>query len=802
MVFQPLFLKLAIRNIRKFWGITVINVLGLIIGLTCTTLIFIFVYDEYSFDRFHENKDKIYRLGWNIKTPSETTYLAPTPGPLGPALINDFPQVEKMVRFTPARLNITFRNNSFGNLKSFSADPGVFEIFSFDLIMGSQGQVLSNPSSIVLSEEIAQRIFGNENPIGKRLELPDLTNELTVTGVFKNLPRNSHIQFDVLTSMDVHYELSGWDDGTDWYTNIYYTYLQLTDPSFADELEQQLPFLINRYIDNEVSVTGIEYSGSLVPLSQLYLNSDRRYEIGPTSDKRLLFFFSVAGLFVLLIACVNYITLSTARSIKRYKEIGIHKTLGADKSQLFGQFIGESVGIILSSLLAVYVLTVLLLPSANSFSGKTIAPSFLWSAEFLLAFISGGLLIGILSGLYPAFVLSNFQTANILKASQPKGISGSLVRKILTGFQLFISLFLIISSLVIYQQTNFMLYGETGFTKSDMMVVAISEDVLGSKVESFEQELLNHPDVVKATISDRYPGEQTNRTQATIRLDNGERLISNIDTYFVGYNFFDTYGIELIAGTPFSPALRSDSLFNIIINRSSLRLLQIESGRPDLALERIITVFGADGFVQGVTEDFHFRPFTEQIEPIALILLPEAFSFISLKLNAQFNAETIDGLEKIWKKFAPGHDFNYFFLEDKLSQNYTSQSKLKQVIFAFSFLAILISCLGLLGLTSFTAKQKSSEIAVRKVLGASYFEIIQLIWKELLLLILLASVFAIPASWIFLTEWLDNFAYKVEHGVAPYVFGVLAILILSVLVTSYHSLKAAMVNPTDYLRSE
>ena len=515
-------LKVALRNLQHSGWFAGINGVGLVVGLTCSMFILLYVYDEYSYDRFHTNIDQLYRLHIDVETPSEVTRFADTPGPAGPNLVQDFPQIENMTRFVSTSALFEYGNIEYQEDKIFFADESVFQMFSFRLTKGNPVNALAEPMSVVLDEELADKIFGDTDPIGKTLRLVDEDMEVTITGVMESLPRTSHIHFKALFSMDVYYKTSNWDEGDDWETPVYYTYLMLEENGDASELEPQFPDFLDRYIDNSMDSAGRKLSLSLMPLEDIYLHSDRSYEVGPSSNALMIYILSVVGFLVLFTAGVNYVMLATVSYMQRYKEMGIRKTLGAQRTDLSLQYLAESLLFIFVALLLTYGVSFLLVDAFNTFSGKNIESDLLLAPSFIGVFLGVGLLFGVLAGVYPALMMSRLKPAEVLRSNRPGGSSGSRVRSALVGLQIGISILLIVGSVVVYKQIHFMESGNPGFDRENMLLINLQGEEGVQKRDILKQAYLDHPDVLRAAVSDRFPGVPANRTLTIFNLEEGQ----------------------------------------------------------------------------------------------------------------------------------------------------------------------------------------------------------------------------------------------------------------------------------------
>ncbi len=798
------YLKVALRHIRRKPVFAFINITGLAVGIACSMLVLLYVYDEYAYDRHHEKRDRIYRLNVDVHTPSETTRQAVSSVMMGPNLARDFPAVESMVRFTGTSGRFRYRDEVFFEDNILCADSTLFDIFSFELLRGNPETALAHPKGIVLTQELARKFFGEEDPMGKTLQVLDKETEVTVTGILKEQPRTSRFDFDMLMAMQLYHDTNTWNDD-EWFVSMYNTYLLLSESAARNPagLEAQFPAFLDRHIGSEMRESEKTYELSLQPLADIYLHADRIYQIGPSGSASTVYVFSIIGILILLVACINFMNLATARSMDRAREVGIRKTAGGQRLQLAWQFMAEALLMSLFALVLAYLLCLQLLPLFNAFSGKEMSSDLFYRGSFLLTFFGIGLGAGLLSGIYPALVLSGFRPADVLRGSHYHSEGGRLFRKGLVVFQFSLSLLLITGTLAIRNQISFMQQSDMGFDREAMLVVNFQGDDRPMKQwETLKQEYERHPAVRGAAITDRLPGMPGNRTMTTFYRKDGQRHRSNMNTYFVGYDFLDVYDLQLIAGQNFPQDFIPDTTFRFIVNRSTLPQLGVPADRPREAVGMRMNQFETDGTIVGVVEDFHFRSLHHRITPISLVLYPWASSFATLKVNTANLAESISDFAEIWKQFAPDLDFDYLFLDDYLERQYRAERKFSRIVLSFTLLAIFIACLGLLGLTGYTVQKRSKEIGVRKVLGASIPDILYLLTRQYLLLIGLALLAAAPLAWYLLQQWLQNFAYRPPMGWQIFLYPALILVGIALATVSWQTIKAALTNPAETLKEE
>ena len=792
------YFKVAFRNLlgKKFYSI--INVLGLAIGLTCCLLIFLYVQHELSYDKFHTQGDRIYRLVTNLITPTETLKAGTTTPPMAATLQADFPEVEKIVRLYNTNFLLEKGDLRFQEDNALMVDSAFFEVFDFKLLQGSPHTALVTPFSIVLTEDVAQKYFGSENPIGQRLRM-DGKYDMTVTGVVQNVPENSHITFDVLVSLSTLLDKLQPERKGAWANFSYISYLLLAEHADYKTLESKFPAFLEKYIGKLMDENKMHFTLFLEPLQDVYLHSDR-YAAKKGSLTNIYIFSIIAG-FILIIACINFMNLTTARATERAKEVGIRKVIGAVKRQLILQFLCESMLLSLGAFVLALLFSELLIPVFNQLSGKLIANSLFDSSANLFTFFLVSIAIGLLAGIYPALVLSNFRPTTILKGRFSSSQKGLLLRKGLVVVQFIISIMLIAGTVIVYLQLDFMQNQKLGFQKDQMLIIDFrGDEAIQKNIETIKHQLKEIPEVLSASASFSLPSKSNYDAYTTIENPDGEMQEAVMSLTYIDYDFIDQYKISLAAGRNFSPEFSTDSTQALIINEAAASKLGYTS--PEEAVGKRFSQWGKEGQIIGVVKNYHFYGLQQEINPLTFNLSPEDSRFISLHLQSQQMAETISKIEQQWQHIAPERPFNYFFLDESFDQQYRAETRFEKLFTYFAGLAIFIACLGLLGLISYTVVQRTKEIGIRKVLGATESSIVKLLSKDFLILILMAIIIATPIAWICLKQWLSNFAYRVE--VQWWVFalsGGLAVVI-ALFAISFQTMKAAWMNPVDSLRNE
>lgn len=791
------YFKIASRNLLRKKGYSAINILGLSIGMTCCLLIFLYVTHELSYDKFHTKGDLIYRLVTDIKTPTETLNIPITSAPMGPYLKKDFPEVEKVVRTFSASLLFQKDQNQYQEDKTLFVDASFFEVFDYELVQGNAGTVLDNPFSVVLTEDLAIKYFGNQNPLGQTLRMEG-AHDVTVTGVVRNVPGNSQIKFDVLVSMSTLLERLDRERAENWGNFGFYTFLLLQEKSSADMLEAKFAAFMEQHIP-EMREDNMFYSLFMEPLNRVYLYSTRG---GPvTGSLSNIYFFSIIAVFILLIACINFMNLATARAAERAKEVGIRKVIGAAQGQLKVQFLSESLLLSFIAFLLAVGLAEMALPAFNQLSGKVIVDSIFNMNDGLVLLFVLAVGVGILAGVYPAFVLSSFQPVTVLKGRYSSSGGGVLLRKGLVVAQFAISIALIAGTIVVYTQLDFMRSQELGFQKEQMLVINFRRDWnILRQIETIKHSLGQHPRVLSVSASSSTPSTGNAGAYTNIENPDGKMQSSNMDLYSVDFDFLKQYNIEVVAGRGFSRDFPTDSMKALIVNEAAVASYGYSS--PQDAIGKRFSQWGREGEVVGVIRDFHTRSLRQQIKPLALRIAHNDATLISLHIDAQNVSGTLADLEKQWNSLAPQRPFEYFFLDEAFDKQYRDETRFGNLFVCFASLSIFIACLGLFGLATFTAQQRTKEIGIRKVLGATVTSVLGLLSRDFLKLVFIGFLVAIPTAWYGLDRWLDNFAYRINVGVGVFIAAGLASALIALATVIWQSLRAALANPVDSLKDE
>jgi len=795
------YLKSTRRTLLRHKTNFVINVSGLSLGMVCSILIMLFVADEFSYDRFHDDSDHIYRLRVErYSGGGASEFSSAAAGPMLPAALADVAQIEVGTRLFRNSVSVKYGNISYFEEQAYFVDAAFFDVFSFKAIAGDTAQAMINPDSLVMTESTAQRYFSTENPIGKMLEISG--RFMTVRAVVSDVPAQSHFTFDLLVSFSTLESLRGGPSTEwSWWGLDYHTYLKLTpgsDPDAVGELLHEMP---SRYVGDQESDSGFKQFLYLQPLKDIHLTSNYRYELGNNSTRQTVFVFAAVALFVLLIACINFINLSTARSAERAKEVGLRKTLGAERPQLVSQFLGESVAISLISLIVALVAIQLLLPSFNTLAEKSLALNYLQQWPLLLGLIAVAVTVGLLAGLYPALVLASFTPTDALKAQSTPGSANAWLRQGLVVLQFAISVILIIGSLVAQRQLNYMLSSDMGFEKEQRLVInANYADSLEDQLEPFRETLLTIPGIEMVTASQSIPGRPMPTNVADLQRGQNDEG----QTFFflpVDHDFIDTYGLEVISGRGFSREYETDAGSAFILNEAAYEALGWTDAQQPLGRE-LTRQFGDSRNIIGVTRDFNYRSLQFEIEPLVLYMRTDSYAFVTIKLTTENLLDTIAETERVWLEFVPEMPFEYFFLAEDFAEQYHLEVQISRLLKAFTLLAIGIACMGLFALAAFMTEKRRKEVGVRKVLGASAGQIVLLLSYSFSKPVILAALIALPVSWLMANQWLEVFAGRITVSWDIFAIAVALALIVALATVAVQALKAARANPSRSIRLE
>ncbi len=800
-------LKIAWRSIRKEKFFTLIKIGGFAIGIAACLLIALFIKNELSYDKHYKNTDRIYRVVLQGKMDGEVMKSVHFQLPFADALAADFPEIQKAGKVNTSELfgagkrGVRLAHETQNNFEEgfVFANQQLFEILEITLEQGNPQNALTQPQSLIVSQSKAKKYFPNGNAVGQTIVLDNnSSNPYTITGVMKDFPKNSHLNFDFIMPIE--------DTNMSWTNQNYFTYVLVDEKANIQELEKKMFSIIENYVipaqiersrtpDFIEVLKTIEYK--LQPINDIHLKSDLKMGDGlKHGDIRFIWLFAAIAGFILLLACINFINLSTAKSANRAKEVGLRKTIGAFKSNLITQFITESVLFSIFSFILGVILAWLLLPTFNTIAAKAI--SMPWTSWWLLPIILvSALCIGILAGLYPAFYLSSFRPINVLKGNLRAGSKSGRLRSGLVVFQFTTSVILIIGTLIIYKQMDYILKKEIGYDKEQVVIIE-GATILGDKAQNFKEQLLQLSNVHQVTKSDYLPIEGTKRNGNTFKKVGEGNEVRGIpgQIWRVDYDYIKTLGINLNKGRDFSKKFASDSVNSIIINEKMANRLGFDN-----PLGKQIDNGGQNWTVVGVIEDFHFKSLKEDITPLALVIGND-IGAISVKLNSENVKETIASIATIWNRNVPNQTFKYTFLDQKFTQMHEGVQRMGKIFNSFALFAILVACLGLFALSAFMVEQRKKEISIRLVLGAPFKSIYKLLTLDFLKLIFISILIAIPIGWYIMSRWLEDFAYRIDIGWKTFALAGIIAIVIAILTISYQSIGAALIKPLKSLRSE
>jgi len=821
-------LLIAFRNLRKHTFYSTINIAGLAIGVSACLLITLFIIDELSYDKYNEKADRIYRINNEIKFGGNHIQAATSAAPTAHTLLQDYPEVEATVRFRSYGSYLVKAENSTENIKENNViwtDSTFFKIFSVKVIEGNPNTALKEPASIAISQRTAEKYFPNESALGKTMILDNKYNA-KVTAVYENIPSTSHFHFDILIAMVGDWPVAREAQSTAYLSNNFNTYLLLKEGADAKAFERKFPEFLIKYIGPQIAqALGIEftlekfreegnvYEMTLIPLRDIHLHSDATAELESNGSITYVYLLGIVAFFILGIACINFMNLSTARSSNRAKEVGVRKVMGSARTNLVRQFLLESTMVTVFAFFVAISLVYLALPIFNGLALKQLNIPF-DNPVFYLIMVGAALLVGMIAGIYPSFFLSAFNPVDVLKGKGSSGMKSGLVRSGLVVFQFVISIFLIVGAITVNRQLQYIQNKKLGFNKDQVIVIQDAYALRPNKVESFKQEVLKNSNIQSGTISGYLPVKNGNSSRSDNPFwregsDPSTENMVSMQNWQVDHDYLKTFDMNILEGRDFSLDFPSDSSA-VILNEAAAYQFGFDG---DPIGRRISTLSGSlpDGSpdpnntkswtIVGVVENFHFSTMRESITPLGLFI-GKSDGSVSFRYSAKDSQEVIQTIENTWKSLAPGQPFQYSFLDDDFGGMYAAEQRLGKIFTFFAGLAIVIACLGLFALTAFTAEQRSKEIGIRKVLGASVSSIVLLLSKEFGRLIIIAFIIAIPFAWYSVDWWLKGYVFKAQIGAMVYMVAGLIAFLIAWLTMGYQSIKAASSNPIDALKSE
>ncbi len=789
------YFKIAFRNLWRHRTFSFINIMGLTVGLTAFFLIFMYVKFELSYEDFNTKADRIYRIVTDLKTPSETINTSGPAWAVGPNIKDEFAEVDAFVRVSGSSLLVRKDDIKFQEDNAMFADSAFFRVFDFKLLKGNPRTALKEPLSIVFTETAAKKYFGNKDPMGQTLLLTGDAQAAKVTGVMADMPENSQIKADMLVSMTTRTLRPGNNLDSQWANYGNRTFVLLKPQTNVKALQAKLPAFLERRNGSEMKELQMFPTLIFEPLRSVYLYSTR--DGSKTGNSNNVYIFSIIAIFILVIACINFVNLTTARSAERAKEVGIRKVVGAGKAQLAKQFIGESVLICLIAYVLAVIATALLLSPFNQLSGKIISTGIFKHGSYLLILLGIAVSIGVLAGIYPALVLSSFQPVKVLKGRFATGTKGTFLRKGLVVAQFTISIALIIGTIVVYSQMKYMRTQDLGFNKDQKLII----DTHGDPAKNtLKQTVAGLPNVVSVSLTGSVPGGGNPGAYSQVENRKGDMQIANLDLYFTDFDYIPQYKIKMVAGRAFSKEMGTDTTQAMILNETAVKSFGYSS--PEQIIGKKFDQWGRKGNIIGVMEDFHFRSLREVIKPLSMRIEPDGCGFLSVNISASNVPQTIAAIESKWKSLIPNRPFNYFFLDEFFDKQYRSEVRFGKLFLNFALLAIFISCLGLLGLASYSTMQRTKEIGIRKVMGASVGGIVNLLSKDFLILVLISFVLAAPIAWYSMHNWLKDFAYRIPINWWVFALAGIIAVVIALATISFQAIRAALANPVKSLRTE
>jgi putative ABC transport system permease protein len=791
------YLTVALRNLMRHKVYSFINMAGLAIGMTCCLLIFLYVRYERSYDRYHDKADRIWRVTTELVFENGFNR-ATTPAPLGPAMTADFQEVESVARFMKAhdiadKILVSRGPSTFYEDKWFFADPSVFNVFSFPLLRGDPKTALQAPLSVAITESVAKKYFGTDDPMGKVLTVLDRykKTDYLVTGILRDIPKNSHFRFDFLASFSSldQYNLNL----TNWFNIVYYTYAVLKKESRSVDLENKFPGFVKKYAGYSVMMLHLQ------PLAFIHLHSQLGQEIEPNSDVVYVYVLSAIALLILLIACANFVNLTTSQSEARAKEVGLRKVVGANRGQLITQFLGESVLLMMFALGVAIILVAIILPGFNAFTGKDIGlirSANLWLAAALVGIT---LLVGLASGAYPAFILSAFNPVQVIKRRRNPGRKKLFLRSGLIVFQFAISAVLIISSMIVGNQMRFVRSKKLGFHKEQVVVLPLWSGGPNVPMKALKNEFQRNPRVLNASFSSGLPGRILHKWFVQIEGVDPRNTQSkpSMAVLMVDHDFVKTMGLKLKDGRDFSERFISDAQEAVLLNEAVVEAYGLKS---PLGLR--VKTENKNGIVVGILEDFHFASLHQKIEPLIMYIAPHYFNYLSIRISPNDIPASLAFIKEKWEAVSPGQPFEYFFLDADFERFYHSEEKLGRLFGYSSLLAVAVAFLGLFALVSYSVQRQTKEIGIRRILGASLPGLVLSLTKQFFTVVLVADLVAWPVAYYAMTKWLQKFAYRTSIGLGPFILAAVIVFVIAGMTVSARAVKAALANPVDSLKYE
>jgi len=788
------FFKITIRNIYKHKGYSFINITGLALGIASCIFIFMWVQDELNFDRYNENVDNLYRVEEDQYYSGETYHVNVTPFPCAPVFKDKIPEVTNAARINWTGVLLKYGEKAFYETDAVGIDSTYLQMFTFEFLKGDINTALDEPYSIIMNEEMANKYFGDEDPIGKIVSLNN-QYDFKVTGVFKKFPNNLSYSFEIAFPFKFFKELGNWSEN--WDSNSIFTFVELVPGANIELVNKKLTGLL-RENDPESST---DYM--VAPLNRMHLYSYFGYG-HPTGAVQYIYMFSAIAIFILLIACINFMNLSTARSANRAMEIGVRKVIGASRNSLIRQFYGESLILSFIGLTFALMIVVLLLNEFNTFTGKEIALNTLSNSSFVVGALLITVIAGLIAGSYPALYLSAFRPVKVLKGTRKSGAKSSTFRRVLVVTQFTLSIFLIVSTIVVYNQMVFMKNKDLGYNKEQLLYIQMRGSV-GESYEAIKTEFAKTEGVISVSGSNHPPHRIGSNSGGAEWDGKDEEQTVLIGTHVADYDYCRTVGIEILEGRGFSHefpadlASEEDTVGGFLINEETVRVMGLDN---KTAVGARFDFMGIDGTIVGIMKNFHYNSVRTEIEPLAIALAPDFLSYLTLRIAPGDIAENMDNVKSAWSSVVPSYPFEYRFVDEDFDRWYRREARMLSLLEIFAILAIIIACLGLFGLASFTAEQKTKEIGIRKVLGASEVNLTYIMCKEFVILIVISNLLAWPLAFWGAGSWLEEFAYRIDLNLTFFLLAGILSIVVALLTVSYQAIKAALANPINSLRYE
>ena len=784
-------IRTAVRHILKHPGYSFLNVLGLTLGITSALFLLVYVTDEVSYDRYHEKADRIYRVSSKItETDDQFTWIV-AQIPFGPQVAQDYPEVEAYVRFiNMPRALYKYEDKEYVEEDFFYADSALFDIFTYKVIRGDARRALLEPNRIVLTETVAARYFGDGDPVGRTLTAGNSTYE--VTGVIEDVPSNSHFRFGALASRTNLPEQIG-----SWGNFGVFTYLLFPEGLDVKAFEKKMQGMYAAYMEPIFGPVNVKVEYLLEPVKEIHLYSTKEGEPEPTGSITYVYIFAIVALFLVLIAAMNYMNLATARSSGRAREVGLRKVVGSRRGPLVMQFLSESVIFTVISLIISVILLMALLPKLNLLAGKSFEMDVIFSPAVLLGMLGVVLLVGFIGGSYPAFFLSRFSPVTVLKGEITQGTAGSMFRKVLVVLQFTVSVIMIICTLVVFRQLNYLKTMDQGFNQENVLSLDLNGP-MARKYPVLKQALLENPNVVSVTSTSSRVGEGSGKLLFNVETDQGMSQ-RGINFSITDHDFVETLGIEMVEGRDFREDMPSDTLTAVVVNETFVKRMgwsepigkRIEAGDDNTLRARVV----------GVMKDYHQTGMYNEIESL-LLAYRTINNIVYVRISEENAEQALSHIESSWKEVFPDQPYDYTFLSERFNRQFEADEKRGLIFTLFTILAILIACLGLFGLASYTVEQRTREIGIRKVFGASESTILVLVTRDFIILSLISIAIAFPVAWYFMSKWLENYVYKSGMGPVVFILAGLLTVVITFTTISYKAYQAAVTNPADSIKTE